>query len=96
MNNIIIITELLLFALGISIYINALHLSFGKGMILEKLYKWLDANVKYLRKPLFACGTCMSSIHSLPLLFILPLWKVIIIAIFAITISTLIRDKLFE
>ena len=96
MNYTNIIIELLLFALGLSLWINALHLAFGEGMILEKLYKWLDKNIKYLRKPIFLCPTCMSSIHSLPLLLIFPLWKVIFICIFAIVISTLLRDKLFE
>lgn len=98
MNNIITITELLLFALGLSLWINALHLAFGKDMLLEFGYRWLDKNIKnkYIRKPLFACGTCMPSIHSIPLFFILVWWKVIFIAIFAVVISTLLRDKLFE
>lgn len=92
------IIELLLFALGLSLWINALHLAFGKGMILEKLHNWLDENIKnsYIRKPLFKCVTCMSSIHSLPLLFILVWWKVLFICIFASVLATLIRDKLFE
>jgi hypothetical protein len=38
----------------------------------------------------------MASIHSLPLLFIFPLWKVFFICIFASVLATLIRDKLFE
>ena len=98
MTNIITITELILFALGVSLWINAIHLAFGEGMVLEPLYKWLDKNIRHkqIRKPLFACGTCMPSIHSLPLLFILPIWKVFFICIFAVTISTLIRDKIFE
>jgi hypothetical protein len=92
------IIELLLFALCLSLWINALHLAFGEGMILEPFFKWLDKNItnKYIRKPLFACGTCMASIHSLPLLFIFPLWKVFFICIFASVLATLIRDKLFE
>lgn len=90
------IIELLLFALCLSLWINSLHLAFGKGMVLEKLHNWLDKNIKYLRKPLFKCGTCMPSIHSLPLLFIFPLWKVFFICIFASVLATLIRDKLFE
>ena len=44
MTNIIIITELILFALGVSLWINAIHLAFGEGMVLEPLYKWLDKN----------------------------------------------------
>ena len=92
------IIELLLFALGLSLWINALHLAFGSGMVLEKLHNWLDENIKnnYIRKPLFKCGTCMPSIHSLPLLTILVWWKVIFIAIFAVVISTLLRDKLYN
>jgi len=92
------IIELLLFALCLSLWINSLHLAFGEGMILEPIYKWLDKNItnKYLRKPLFACGTCMASAHSLPLLLIFPLWKVFFICIFASVISTLIRDQLYN
>lgn len=96
------IIELLLFALGLSLWINALHLAFGNGMILESLFKWLDKMFsneswrKWLGKPLFLCGTCMSSIHSLPLFFILVWWKVLFICIFASVISTLIRDQLYN
>ena len=96
------IIELLLFALGLSLWINALHLAFGKEMILEPLFNFLDKLFsnkewrKWLGKPLFLCGTCMSSIHSLPLLFIFPLWKVFFICIFASVLATSIRDKLFE
>jgi hypothetical protein len=38
----------------------------------------------------------MPSIHSLPLLLILPLWKVAIIAVISVTIATLINDKIYE
>ena len=40
------IIELLLFALGLSLWINALHLAFGEGMILEPLYKWLESKFR--------------------------------------------------
>ena len=102
MNYTKVIIELLLFSISLSIYINSLHLCFQEGMILEKVYNWLDKAFsnqswrKWLGKPLFLCATCMSSIHSLPLLFILPIWKVFFICIFAIVLSTLIRDKIFE
>lgn len=94
--------EILLFALCLSIYINSIHLAFGEGMILEWLYKLLDKLFtnktlrKWIGKPLYLCPTCMASLHSLPLLTILVWWKVFFIAIFAVVISTLINDKLFE
>lgn len=181
MNNIITIIELLLFALGLSLVINATHIAFGKEMALKWLYEWLESkfrikpyydfedvidkgkidplvieqiydsetkeligylynkvykdltiqyiNIKgetkhkyfkwgtevdknskilinskyrnsegllYIAKPIYACVSCMPSLWSLPLLTILVWWKVIFIAIFAVCISTLIRDKLFE
>lgn len=166
MNNIITITELLLFALGLSLVINASHIAFGKGMALKWLYDWLESKFRYIKpcdleytlvkgggsqrfgyyascdyryvkkyeynngklikttylfkgkeidenympnakwrnsegllyiaKPIYACASCMPSLWSLPLLFILVWWKVIFIAIFAVVISTLLRDKLFE
>lgn len=167
MNNIITITELLLFALGLSIIINATHIAFQKEMALKWLYDWLESKFRakklkdldwqisidlkeklsfisykcgdfyktkiynknklketyywsldyqgrldsnfmpnakyrnsdgllYIAKPIYACASCMPSLWSLPLLGYLVWWKVIIIAIFAITISTLIRDKIFE
>lgn len=111
MNNIITISELLLFSIGLSLIINAVHICFQEGMFLEWLYKWLESvfrnkynqskyrNIEgllYIAKPIYSCASCMPSIWSLPLLFILVWYKVLIIAIFAIVISTLIRDKIFE
>ena len=63
-----------------------------------KLYvnKWRNTKgLLYIAKPIYACASCMPSIHSLPLLLILPLWKVAIIAVISVTIATLINDKLF-
>lgn len=169
MENIIIITELLLFALGVSLFINATHIAFQSGMILSKLYDKLDSifrempqyvvynysqefkneknqiiyqfisecgeytknhnaetnedeyyngcmnkieqpiismpkfqkyrdekGLLIIAKPIYACASCMPSLWSSPLLFILPIWKVFIIIIFAVVISTVIADKLFE
>jgi hypothetical protein len=111
MENIITIVELILFASGLSLIINAVHICFQEGMFLEWLYKWLEKmfrdrrkqskfrNIEgllYIGKPIYACASCMPSIWSLPLLFILVWWKVLIIAIFAIVISTILRDKIFE
>jgi hypothetical protein len=167
MENIITIVELILFASGLSLIINAIHICFQEGMFLEWLYKLLEskfrakklkdlnwqisidmkengsfisyncgdfykteiydedklkekyywgigyegrlnsnfmANAKwrnsegllYIAKPIYACASCMPSIWSLPLLFILVWWKVLIISIFAIVISTILRDKIFE
>ena len=65
----------------------------------DKLYVNKYRNSKgllYIAKPIYACASCMPSIWSLPLLTILVWWKVIFIAIFAVVISTLLRDKLFE
>ena len=150
------IIELLLFALGLSLVINATHIAFGKEMALNWLYEWLESKFRrevsfsefftegkdingkykqyksigykfykkvyksgvemvfydknklyvnkyrnskgllYIAKPIYACASCMPSIWSLPLLTILVWWKVIFIAIFAVVISTLLRDKLFE
>ena len=64
-----------------------------------KLYvnKWRNTKgLLYIAKPIYACASCMPSIHSLPLLLILPLWKVAIIAVISVTIATLINDKLFS
>jgi hypothetical protein len=64
-----------------------------------KLYvnKWRNAKgLLYIAKPIYACASCMPSLHSLPLLLILPLWKVAIIAVISVTIATLINDKIFE
>ena len=36
------IIELLLFALGLSLLINATHIAFGKEMVLNWLYEWLE------------------------------------------------------
>lgn len=160
------IIELLLFALGLSLVINATHIAFGKGMALNWLYEWIESKFRYTKpsdldyslikgsrgtnlahyantdcryvkkyeydngklikttylfegneidgnympnakyrnsegllyiaKPIYACASCMPSLWSLPLLTILVWWKVIFIAIFAVVISTLLRDKLFE
>ena len=46
MNNITTITELLLFALGLSIVINATHIAFGKEMALNWLYEWLESKFR--------------------------------------------------
>ena len=65
----------------------------------NKLYVNKYRNSKgllYIAKPIYACASCMPSIWSLPLLTILVWWKVIFIAIFAIVISTILSDKLFE
>lgn len=167
-----IIIELLLFALGLSLVINATHIAFHEGMALKWLYDWLESKFRnsantrvcdldyeimkyansennthvshnkkfditkkwkfivdskenaeyydkcwntipfdhiiykskyrnsegllYIAKPIYACASCMPSLWSLPLLFILVWWKVIFIIIFAVVISTLLRDKLFE
>ena len=154
------IIELLLFALGLSLWINALHLAFQKEMALNWLYEWLESKFRrevsfsefftegkdingkykkyksinisygykfykkvyksgvemvyydkdklylnkyrnskgllYIAKPIYACASCMPSIWSLPLITILVWWKVIFIAIFAVVISTLLSDELFE
>jgi hypothetical protein len=75
----------------------------GKGIrkdyILSNCYenKWRNSKgLLYIAKPIYACASCMPSIHSLPLLLILPLWKVAIIAVISVTIATLINDKIFE
>lgn len=176
-----IIIELLLFALGLSLVINATHIAFQEGMSLNWLYEWLESKFRikpyydfgdvidkgaidilgieqiydsetkehignmytkvyknlsiryitikgetkkkyfkfgtevdqhskilinskwrntqgllYIAKPIYACASCMPSLWSLPLLSILVWWKVIFIAIFAVVMSTLLRDKLFE
>lgn len=172
MTNIITITELILFALGLSLVINATHIAFQKEMVLNWLYEWLESKFRnnankrvcdldyeimkyaksennthvshnkefditkkwkfivdskekaeyydkcwntitfdhiiyeskyrnsegllYIAKPIYSCASCMPSLWSLPLLFILPIWKVFFICIFASVISTLIRDKIFE
>jgi hypothetical protein len=111
MNNIITITELLLFAIGLSLVINATHIAFQDGMALNWLYKWFEKvfrnrrivskyrnneGLLYIAKPIYACASCMPSIWSIPLYFILVAWKVFIIVIFAIVISTILRDKIFE
>jgi hypothetical protein len=103
--------EILLYSLILSLYINALHIMFQKEMFLYPLYlvlevifrqpfiksKWRnDSGLLYIAKPIYACASCMPSIHSLPLLLILPLWKVAIIAVISVTIATLINDKIFE
>ena len=161
------IIELLLFALGLSLLINATHIAFQKEMVLNWLYEWLESKFRakklkdldweisidmkekgsfisykcgdfyktkiynedklkkthywslkyegeldsnfmpnakwgnsdgllYIAKPIYACASCMPSVWSLPLLFKLVWWKVFFIAIFAVVISTLLRDKLFE
>jgi hypothetical protein len=46
MNNIITIIELLLFALCLSLWINSLHLAFGKEMFLNWLYEWLESKFR--------------------------------------------------
>jgi hypothetical protein len=69
-----------------------------KNYILANCYenKWRNSKgLLYIAKPIYACASCMPSIHSLPLLLILPLWKVAIIAVISVTIATLINDKLF-
>lgn len=59
--------------------------------------KWRNSEgLLFIAKPIYACASCMPSLHSLPLLLILPLWKVAIIAVISVTISTLINDKIFE
>lgn len=172
------IIELLLFALGLSLVINATHIAFQKEMALNWLYEWLESKFRiveydlpvyrktyiafkvcenftfegitascqpfyskcgrylkakckkdnqtdisykridnysditgehidfskyrnskgllYIAKPIYACPSCMPSLWSLPLLTILVWWKVIFIIIFAVCISTLIRDQLYN
>ena len=65
----------------------------------NKLYVNKYRNSKgllYIAKPIYACTSCMPSLWSLPLLAFLVWWKVIFIAIFAIAISTILSDILFE
>ena len=154
------IIEILLFALGLSLVINATHIAFQKEMALNWLYEWLESKFRsqisfsqqftedsdingkfkryesvsigfgynyykivynngivliydskdniyntkyrnsegllYIAKPIYACASCMPSLWSLPLLTILVWWKVIFIIIFAVCISTLIRDQLYN
>ena len=109
MNNQLI--EILLYSLILSLYINALHIMFQREMLLNWLYNWFETKFRnkkskskwrnhegllYIGKPIYACASCMPSIHSLPLLLILPLWKVAIIAVISVTIATLINDKIYE
>lgn len=169
--HILVIIQIILYACGLSLLINATHIAFQKEMVLNWLYEWLESKFRvhellvtikdisiknewylydecdnsfytffrfnmykrindkggfkyyindklidketilyqdkyigwrnskgllYIAKPIYACASCMPSLWSLPLLVKLVWWKVFFIAIFAVVISTLLRDKLFE
>jgi hypothetical protein len=55
-----------------------------------------DKGLLYIAKPLYACASCMPSIWSTLLLFILPPCQVLLIAVLSVVISTLIYNKLFQ
>lgn len=88
--------EIFSISLFISLTINSWHLASQEEMIFSKLYDFLDSKInnKWIKKPLFKCPTCQSSVWSLPVLLIEPIYYLPVV-ISTSVIATLIYDKLF-
>lgn len=88
--------EIFSISLMVSFTIVSWHLASQENMIFERLYNLLDYLIKtdWIKKPLFKCPTCQSSIWSLPVLFIEPIYYPFVV-ISTSVIATLIYDKLF-
>ena len=88
--------EIFSISLMISFAINSFKLASGNGMIFGKLYDFLDLVIKkdWIKKPTIGCCTCMSSVWSLPILFIEPIFYPFVVICTSV-IATYIYDKLF-
>lgn len=88
--------EIFSLSLLISFFINSWHLASQDGMIFGKIFDFLDFIIKkdWIKKPLFKCPTCQSSVWSLPVLLIEPIYYLPVVICTSV-IATLIFDKLF-
>jgi len=88
--------EIFSISLMVAFAINSFKLASQDGMIFGKLYDFLDLSIKkdWIKKPLFKCPTCQSSVWSLPILFIEPLYYPFVVICTSV-IATYIYDRLF-
>jgi hypothetical protein len=88
--------EIFALSLMVAFAINSFKLASQDGMIFGKLYDFLDLVIKnrYIKKPTIVCATCMSSVWSLPILFIHPVYYPFVVICTSV-IATYIYDKLF-
>ena len=88
--------EIFSISLMVAFAINSFKLASGNGMIFGKLYDFLDLVIKkdWIKKPTIGCPTCMSSVWSLPILFIEPFYYPFVVICTSV-IATYIYDKLF-
>ena len=92
-----------------SILLNSLIIMLEDGMILSPLKRWLDSifvsrkkigskyrnnqGALWISKPLYRCISCLPSVWSLPLLFILSPLETLLVAISSIYLSTYFYNK---
>jgi hypothetical protein len=88
--------EIFALSLMVAFAINSFKLASQDGMIFGRLYDFLDLVIKnrYIKKPTIGCATCMSSVWSLPILFIEPIYYPFVVICTSV-IATLTYDKLF-
>lgn len=103
------VLDLIIYSIALSFVVNSAKLMMGEGMILWKVYQWLETvfrkgrqnkwrderGLLFIAKPIYACVSCMPSLWSLPLLYWLQPLDVLLVAVMAVSISTLIYDKLY-
>ncbi len=89
--------EIFSISIMVALTINSFHLASQDGMIFGKLYDFLDLVIKkdWIKKPLFKCATCQSSVWSLPILFIHPVYYPFVVICTSV-IATILYDKLFQ
>jgi hypothetical protein len=90
--------EIFSISLMVALAINSFKLASQDGMIFYKLYDFLDLLLikkDWIKKPTIGCPTCMSSVWSLPILFIEPIYYPFVVICTSV-IATYIYDKLFQ
>jgi len=89
--------EIFSISIIVSFAINSFHLASQDGMIFGKIFDFLDLIIKkdWIKKPLFKCPTCQSSVWSLPVLFFEPIYYPFVVISVSV-IATLLYDKLFN
>lgn len=89
--------EIFSISLMVAFAINSFKLASQDGMIFGKFYDFIDYAIKneWIKKPLIGCPTCMSSVWSIPVLLIEPIYYPFVVICTSV-LSTLIYDKLFN
>lgn len=104
------IIYILLISLSFSLFLNAVRLAIGDGMIFGWLRKWLDSvfidkhktskwrnedGLLYIAKPIYSCISCMPPLWSLSLLLFFPITDIIFVSLLSIPIATIIYDLIW-